>query len=176
MIDITADILRDEDVLLLQRSLSGTLIQPDDDAYNEARKVWNGMIDRYPALIARCANTQDVVACVNFARDRALPLAVRGGGHNAAGNATCDNGLVIDLSGMRSVQADPHARIAHAQGGATLADLDAATQVYGLATPTGVVSATGIAGLTLSGGFGYLRRKHGLSCDNLVGAEVILAS
>jgi FAD/FMN-containing dehydrogenase len=176
MIDITADTLRDEDVLSLQRSLSGELIQPGDAKYDEARLVWNGMIDRYPALIARCANTQDVVASVNFAREHALPLAVRGGGHNAAGNATCDGGLVIDLSTMRSVQVDPHARIARAQGGALLADLDAATQVYGLATPTGVVSATGIAGLTLSGGFGYLRRKHGLSCDNLVGAEVVLAS
>lgn len=176
MLDTHSTALHDADVRSFGRALRGELIRPGDADYDTARLVWNGMIDRYPALIARCADTADVVTSVNFARDHGLPLAVRGGGHNAAGNATVDGGLVIDLSAMRAVAVDPQARIARAQGGATLADLDAATQVYGLATPTGVVSATGVAGLTLSGGFGYLRRKHGLSCDNLVGAEVVLAS
>jgi FAD/FMN-containing dehydrogenase len=173
---MNATALRDEDVFSLKDNLRGELIQPGDAQYDLARRVWNGMIDRYPALIARCADTEDVIACVNFARDHKLPLAVRGGGHNAAGNATCDGGLVIDLSTMRAIVVDPQARTARAQGGATWADLDAATQAHGLATPGGAVSTTGIAGLTLGGGIGHLRRKHGLSCDNLMGAEVVLAS
>ncbi len=126
--------------------LQGDLLRPDHPDYDSARRVWNGMIDKHPVLIARCRSTADVVAAVNFAREHHLLLAVRGGGHNAAGNATCDDGLVIDLSPMRTIEVDPQARIAHAQGGATWADLDAATQVYGLAPPGGAVSTTGIGG------------------------------
>jgi FAD/FMN-containing dehydrogenase len=159
----------------LQSRFLGTLIRPEDAAYDEARHVWNGMIDKYPALIARCAGVEDVITAVNFAREHKMVVAVRGGGHNVAGSATCDGGLVIDLSQMRAVQVDPDARLAHVQGGAIWADVDQATQVYGLATPGGLISATGVAGLTLGGGLGWLRGKHGLSCDNLVAAEVVTA-
>jgi FAD/FMN-containing dehydrogenase len=159
----------------LRRTFQGSLIQPGDSGYDAARAVWNGMIDKRPALIARCTNVADVVAAVNFARERQLVVAVRGGGHNVAGHATCDGGIVIDLSPMKDIRVNPTARIAHAQGGVTWGELDAVTQVYGLATPGGVVSDTGIAGLTLGGGFGWLRSKYGLSCDNLIGAEVVTA-
>ncbi len=155
--------------------LQGKLIRPGDADYDEARAVWNGMIDRHPALIVRCANVGDVVAAVNFARQHDLLLSVRGGGHNVAGHATNDDGLVIDLSLMKQIEVNAEARTARAQGGVTWGELDAATQVYGLATPRGVVSETGIAGLTLGGGFGWLRNKYGLSCDNLIAAEVVTA-
>jgi FAD/FMN-containing dehydrogenase len=134
------------------------------------------MIDKRPAVIARCVTTSDVVHAVNFARDNRLLLAVRGGGHHIAGNALCDNGLVIDLSNMKAARVDPAARRATIEGGATLADLDAATQVYGLATPVGINSTTGIAGLTLGGGFGWLSRKYGMTIDNLESAEVVTAA
>jgi FAD/FMN-containing dehydrogenase len=156
-------------------SLQGELIRPEDEGYEPAREIWNGMIDRRPALVARCAGTEDVVAAVDFARDNELLLAVRGGGHGVAGHALCDGGLVIDLSGMRAVVVNPEERTARAEGGCTLGDVDRETQRHGLATPLGVVTATGIAGLTLSGGIGWLRRKHGLSCDNLVSAQVVTA-
>src|SRR5437016_6830301 len=133
------------------------------------------MIDKRPSLIARCTGPADVAAAVNFARAHHLLLAVRGGGHHVAGNALCDGGLVIDLSPMRSVQVDPQARIAHVQPGVTLGELDHQTQVFGLATPVGMVSQTGVAGLTLGGGFGWLSRKYGLACDNLLSADVITA-
>lgn len=155
--------------------LSGPVIRPTDAAYDEARRVWNGVIDRYPALIARCTGVSDVIAAVNFARDHDLLVAVRGGGHNVAGTATCDGGLVIDLSPMKGIQVDPAARTARAQAGVIWGELDRETQRFGLATPGGEVSETGIAGLTLSGGIGYLRRKHGLSCDNLISADVVTA-
>ena len=134
------------------------------------------MIDKRPAVIARCATTSDVVRGVNFARDNGLLLAVRGGGHNIAGNAICDDGIVIDLSRMKAARVDPAARRVTIEGGATLADLDAATQAHGLATPVGINSTTGIAGLTLGGGFGWLSRKYGMTIDNLESAEVVTAA
>jgi FAD/FMN-containing dehydrogenase len=150
-------------------------LRPGDNGYDAARSIWNGMIDKQPALIARCTTPGDVITCVNFARAHQLLLAVRGGGHNVAGNALCDGGLVIDLSLMRSVQVDSGARLAHVQPGVTLGELDRETQVFGLATPVGMVSQTGVAGLTLGGGFGWLSRKYGLACDNLLSAEVVTA-
>lgn len=153
----------------------GELIKPEAAGYQQARALWNGMIDRRPALIARCADAGDVAAAVDLARERGLTAAVRGGGHGVAGHASCDGGLVIDLSQMRAVEVDPDGRTARADGGCRLGDLDAATQPHGLATPLGVVTQTGIAGLTLSGGMGWLRRKHGLSCDNLLSAQVVTA-
>lgn len=158
-----------------ENSLAGELITQDDDTYDEHRGVWNGMIDKKPTLIARCLNVDDVIEAVNFARTHNLLIAVRGGGHNVAGSAVCDDGLVIDLSPMRAVQVDPNRRTARAGGGATWADVDKATQAHGLATPGGVVSETGIAGLTLGGGIGWLRRKFGLSSDNLISADVVTA-
>jgi FAD/FMN-containing dehydrogenase len=167
--------LEESTIESLRSSLRGELILLGDAVYDEARRVWNGMIDKRPALIVRCAGTEDVIASVNFARDNALLLAVRGGGHNVAGYAVCDGGLVIDLSQMRAVQVDPEARRARAQGGALWGELDRAAQPYALATPGGEVSVTGIAGLTLGGGVGYLRRKYGLSCDNVTSMEVVTA-
>lgn len=155
--------------------LQGELIRPQNMGYDRARQIWNGMIDRYPALIVRCGSTDDVVNAVHLAREHDLRTAVRGGGHNVSGNAICNGGLVIDLSAMRKVQVDPTNHIAHVQGGATIGDVDRATQEYGLAVPLGVVSETGIAGLTLGGGLGWLRNKYGLSCDNLVSAQVVTA-
>ncbi len=155
--------------------LRGELLRPGDDRYEEARLIWNGVIDRRPALIVRCAGVGDVIDSVNFARENDLLLAVHGGGHNVAGNAVTDGGLVIDLSLMKGVRVDPERRTVRAEAGATLGDVDRETQVFGLATPLGVVSETGIAGLTLGGGIGWLRRKYGLSSDNLVSVDVVTA-
>jgi len=160
----------------LANSFRGKILLPSDEAYESARKIWNATIDRHPAVIARCATTSDVVHAVNFARDNGLILAVRGGGHNIAGNAMCDDCIVIDLSQMKAANVDPDARRVTIEGGATLGDLDAATQTHGLATPTGVNSTTGIAGLTLGGGFGWLSRKYGMTVDNLESAEVVTAA
>jgi len=160
----------------LKGVFKGEVLLPSDGAYDGARQIWNAMIDKRPAVIARCATTSDVVRGVNFARDNRLLLAVRGGGHNIAGNALCDDGLVIDLSQMKTAIVDPGARRVTIEGGATLADLDAATQAHGLATPVGINSTTGIAGLTLGGGFGWLSRKYGLTVDNLESAEVVTAA
>jgi FAD/FMN-containing dehydrogenase len=154
----------------------GALIGEKDQGYDAARRVWNGLIDRRPALIARCSGVADVVAAVRLAREHDLLLAVRGGGHNVSGSAVCDGGLVIDLSSMHSTRLDLATRTVHVDGGATLADIDCETQRFGLATTTGNVSKTGIAGLTLGGGFGNLRRKFGLGVDNLVSAEVVTAN
>lgn len=157
-------------------SFNGEIILPGDAAYEEARQVWNGMIDRYPVLIARPSSTEGVVQAVNYARERGLLLSVRGGGHNVAGHGTNDGGMVIDLSNINHIRVIPHQRVVHAGGGATIGQLDAATQPFGLAVPMGVVSQTGIAGLTLGGGLGWLRNKYGLASDNLIGAEVVTAS
>ncbi len=153
----------------------GELLRPGEAGYDEARRVWNAAIDRYPALIARCTGTADVMAAVNFARARNLVVAVRGGGHNVAGNAVCDGGLVIDLVGMKGIRVDPVRRTARAQPGLTWGEFDRETQAFGLATPGGLVSSTGIAGLTLGGGFGWLSRKYGTTSDNLLSADVITA-
>ncbi len=163
------------DVLRLKAALSGRLIQPGDADYDRARAVWNGMIDRRPALIARCQCVTDVIETVNFAREHGLAVSVRGGGHNVAGSAIVEDGVVIDLSEMANVYVDPVARIARVEGGARLRDVDRATQRYGLVVPAGVVSDTGIGGLTLGGGTGWLSRKYGLTIDNLISASVVTA-
>ena len=159
----------------LRSRLTGTLILPGDDEYDRARTIWNAAIDRRPGVIVRCATTADVVQALRLARESGSALAVRGGGHNIAGSALCDDGLVIDLSQMKAVDVDPVSRRVTVEGGALLADLDAATQVHGLATPLGINSTTGVAGLTLGGGFGWLSRKHGMTIDNLESAEVVTA-
>ncbi len=156
-------------------SLRGELIRPGDGGYDDARKVWNGMIDKRPAMIARCTGAVDVINAVNFARDNKLLVAVRGGGHNVAGNAVCDGGIVIDLSRMKGIRIDPIRRTAHAEPGLTWAEFDRETQAFGLALPGGIQSTTGIAGFTVGGGFGYLSRKYGLTIDNLLSADVVTA-
>ncbi len=156
--------------------LRGSLLDGSAPSYDEARKVWNGMIDCRPRFIVRCASTADAAAAVNFARDNGLAVAVRGGGHNIAGNAVCEDGLVIDFSGMRAVQVDAENKRARIEPGATLADVDRETQKFGLAVPVGINSTTGIAGLTLGGGFGWLSRKFGLTIDSLLSADVVTAS
>ncbi|QSB14847.1 FAD-binding oxidoreductase [Natronosporangium hydrolyticum] len=160
----------------LASQLRGQLVGPTDPGYDDVRRCWNGMIDKRPALVVRCAGPSDVRVAVEFARKHGLPVAVRGGGHNVSGNAICDGGLVVDLSGMRGVRVDPANRTVRAEGGATIGDLDRETQVFGLAVPMGVVSETGIAGLTLGGGLGWLRRRYGLSCDNLLSVDLVTAS
>jgi len=157
------------------RGFRGRLIGLDHPDYDSARAVWNGAIDRRPRLIARCIGAADVVAAVRFARDHDLEIAIRGGGHNVAGTAVCDDGIVIDLSAMRAVRVDPAGRRAWVQGGARWGDVDRETQAYGLATTGGIVSHTGVAGLTLGGGIGWLMRKYGLTVDNLLAAEVVTA-
>lgn len=155
--------------------LGGILIRPSDGGYDQARKVWNAMIDRHPALIVRCAGVADVIACVKFATEHRTLTSVRGGGHNVAGKAVCDGGLVIDLSDMRSVRVDPFAKTARVEAGAQLGDLDRETAPFGLVVPTGIVTETGVAGLTLGGGLGWLSRAWGLTCDNLISADVVTA-
>ena len=164
-----------QEIAAFRRRLAGSLVLPGDDDYHSARRVWNGMIDKRPAIIAYCETPSDVVESIAFARETSLPMAVRAGGHNIAGKSLCEDGLVIDLSRMRRVAIDSESRTARAQGGALLADLDVASQAYGLATTTGVNSDTGLVGLTLGGGLGRLGRKHGLSCDNMMSAEVVTA-
>ncbi len=153
----------------------GEVLLPDNPAYDEVRQVWNAMIDRRPALIARCTSPDDVVQAIRFARKHDLLTSVRGGGHNIAGNAVCDGGIMIDLSLMKTVQVDPNARRAAVESGCTLADFDKAAQAHGLATPLGINSTTGVAGLTLGGGFGWLSRKYGMTVDNLLSADVVTA-
>jgi FAD/FMN-containing dehydrogenase len=168
-------VLDEEAIAELKSRLRGRLLEQHSRGYAEARAVWNGMIDRRPSLIARCTGAADVMACVDFARDHDARLAVRGGGHNVAGLAVCDGGLVVDLSEMCGIRVDPSRRTAWVSGGAKLGDLDHETQAFGLAAPVGVVSATGVAGLTLHGGFGWLSRRFGLSIDNLLGVDIVTA-
>lgn len=160
----------------LASALKGTLIKQDDPAFDETRAIWNALIDKRPALIVQCATTADIVTTVKFAREHGLLVAVRGAGHNIAGKAVWDDALMIDLSQMKGVRVDADAKRAFVEPGATLADVDAATAAHGLATPTGINSTTGIAGLTLGGGFGWLSRKYGMTVDNLISAEVVTAN
>ena len=156
--------------------LAGRLVGPDDAGYEGARAVYNAMIDRHPALIARCTSARDVADVIGFARDRGLLLAVRGGGHNGAGLGTCDDGVVIDLSELKGVEVDPRKRTVRVAGGSTWGEVDSATGEHGLATPSGIISSTGVGGLTLGGGLGHLTRRCGLAIDNLLEAEVVLAN
>ena len=157
----------------LRRSLAGAVISPEDAGYDAAVRCFNALVDRRPAVIARCVGASDVAAAFDFARTHGLEVAVRGGGHNPAGHCVVDGGLVIDLSAVRRVEVDAEARIARADGGATWLDFDSASQAFGLATPGGVVGSTGVGGLTLGGGIGHLTAQHGLTCDSLVGAELV---
>jgi len=159
----------------LESGLRGRLIRPGDGDYDDARRVWNRMADKHPALIARCAGTADVLHCVRFAREHDLPVSVRGGGHNYAGKSVCDDGLVIDLSAMKGIRIDPVRRTARAQPGVKLGEFDHETQAFGLATTLGIATDTGIAGLTLGGGYGWLGGKYGLACDNLISVDVVTA-
>jgi FAD/FMN-containing dehydrogenase len=159
----------------LTARLTGTAIVSGDADYEEARKVWNGTVDKRPAVIVRCRSVEDVIAAVNFAREERLPVSIRGGGHHVAGSSLNDGGLVVDLSQMREVSVEPASKTARAEGGAQLQDLDGATLAHGLAVPTGLFSETGIAGLTLSGGYGWQTRSRGLTSDNLVGADIVTA-
>jgi FAD/FMN-containing dehydrogenase len=167
--------LSSEDVASLAADFAGEIVRPVDPGYDDTREIWNGMIDRHPALVARCSGVADIVAAVNFAREQGLDVAVRGGGHNVAGTAISDGGLVVDLSEMTAVRVGREAGTVRAEGGATLGDVDRETQLFGLATALGAVSQTGIAGLTLNGGYGHLSRQYGLALDNLVSADVVTA-
>ena len=168
-------VLEESAIQELASLLRGRLLRPSDEGYEQARQVFNGMINKHPALIVRCVDVADVMAAVNFAREHQLTLAVRGGGHSGPGLGTCDDGLVIDLSGMKSVRVDPMARTARVEGGCTLGDVDHATHPFGLAIPSGIMSTTGIGGLTLGGGIGSLARTLGLTIDNLLGVDMVLA-
>jgi hypothetical protein len=172
---ISASRLDDAAIRELRASVRGQLLQPADPGYDTARKIDNAMIDRHPALIARCAGVGDVLGAVRFARQRDVLVSVRAGGHNVAGNAVCDDGLVIDVSPMKGIRVDPHARTVQAQAGVTWGELDAEAQAFGMATTGGVISTTGIAGLTLGGGVGWLNGRFGLACDNLISADVVTA-
>src|SRR5918912_503577 len=160
----------------LSAAFSGEILAPGDPGYDEARRIHNGLIDNRPALIARCLSTADVVDAVNFGRDGGLEISVRGGGHNVAGKAVTEGGLMIDLSPMKGIHVDPARRTVRAQARITVRELDRANGVFGLATPSGVVSSTGIAGLTLGGGLAWLMGRYGMAVDNLLSAEVVLAS
>lgn len=165
----------EEQIEQLATALRGDVIRPGDSDYEMARTVYNGMIDKHPAIIARCVDVADVIVAVTFAREQGLLVAVRGGGHNGAGLGTCDDGIVIDLSRLNGVHVDPVARTARAGGGATWGDVDHATHAFGLATPSGIISTTGVGGLTVGGGLGHLTRKYGLSIDNLLAVDMVLA-
>ncbi len=167
--------MNDETAHALSEVLRGRVIQPEDADYDQARALYNGMIDKRPRMIARCANVADVITAVNFGREHQLLVAIRGGGHNGPGLGSCDDGLVIDLSDMTGIRVDPNARTVRVEAGCTQGDVDHATHPFCLAVPAGIISTTGIAGLTLGGGSGYLSRKYGLTIDNLLAADVVLA-
>src|SRR5689334_8576116 len=171
----TEGALMESDIQALRAQLRGPLIGPDDPTYDDVRTLYNGMIDKRPRLIVRCVNVADVIAAVNFGRDHGLLVAIRGGGHNGPGLGSCDDGLVVDLSLMKSVRVDQTNRTVRVDAGCTSGDVDHATHAFGLAIPFGLVSTTGVAGLTLGGGTGYLTRKFGLTIDNLIEADVVLA-
>ncbi len=174
--EVPAETTLDEEALQgFVQGARGDVIRPGDPGYDDARAIWNGLIDRKPALIVQPTGAADVVDAVNFAREHDLLLSIKGGAHNVAGNAVNDGGLVIDLSKMRGVHVDPAAQTVRAQGGATWGDCDRESQLFGLAVPGGVVSTTGIAGLTLHGGVGHLRRKYGLTIDNLLSVDIVTA-
>jgi hypothetical protein len=168
-------VMRDEDIGQFRQNLRGRLVTRSDSDYDEARSLYNAMIDKRPLLIAKCVDTADIIAAVNFGREHDLLIAIRGGGHNGPGLASCDDGLVIDLSMMKGVRVDPARAIVRVEPGCTSGDVDHATHVFGLAVPFGIVASTGVAGLTLGGGTGYLTRKYGLTIDNLLEADVVLA-
>lgn len=172
----TRSAIDQEAVDALASGVRGAVIGPDDPRYDEARAVYNAMIDKHPVLVVRCADVADVIQGVNFARQQGLAIAVRGGGHNAAGLGTCDGGVVLDLGMMKSVDVDPRTRRVRVGGGATWGDVNHATQAFGLGVPAGVISTTGVGGLTLGGGFGYISRAHGLTIDNLISADMVLAN
>lgn len=169
-------VLENDVIAEFEHRLSQPLINRGDALYDETRAIWNGMIDKEPALIARCTGVADVVAAVKFAREHDLLVSVRGGGHNAAGNAVCNGGLMIDLAPLKGIHVDLQSQTVRAEAGVTWGELDRETQLFGLAAPGGIVSTTGIAGLTLGGGYGWLRRKYGLSCDNLLEADIVTAT
>ena len=166
----------DAAIATLRAAVRGSVLGPDDDGYDHARRVWNGMIDKHPRLIIQAVDDGDVAPAITLARETGLPLAIRGGGHNVAGNGTVDDGVLLDMGRLNTVEVDPDARLVRVGAGATLGDIDRATEPFELAVPVGVVSATGIAGLTLGGGVGWLTRRYGLTIDNLVAAEVVLAT
>ncbi len=168
-------VLEMSDIETLKASLRGELLQPDNDGYDSARRVWNGMIDRKPALIACCAGVADVINAVNFARTHHLLVSVRGGGHNVTGNSVCDGGIVIDLSGMKGIRVDPVKRTAWAEAGLTLGEFVREIQAFGLGTTVGTVTTTGLSGLTLGGGMGWLMGKYGLAIDNLLAVDLVTA-
>lgn len=170
-----SDNLDSSDIESFRSQLHGMLLEPGDDGYEDARSIWNGMVDKHPRVIAKCEDASDVSAAVNFAREQELLLAVQGGGHNVAGKSVCDGGLLIDLSRMNNISVKPESKIAHVGPGATWSDLDQATQEHGLATTGGIDSGTGVAGLTLGGGIGHLARSFGLTCDNLRSVDLVTA-
>ena len=167
--------LSGEQITKLKNNLNGKVVLPEDPHYEEDRRIWNAMINKRPAAIVKCADADDVAPTIAFARENGLEISIRGAGHNIAGNSLCDGGITIDFSGMRNVRVDTVKKRAYVEPGATLGDFDKAVQAHGLTTPVGINSTTGIAGLTLGGGFGWLTRKYGLTIDNLVSAEVITA-
>ena len=168
-------LLGQDQIRRFHATFRGEVIQPTDFEYEKARKIWNASIDKHPGIIARCAGIADVMAAVNFARENELLVAVRGGGHNVAGRALCDDGIVIDLSSMKGIHVNAKNRTATVQGGATLGDLDRETHIFGLGVPAGIISKTGVAGLTLGGGVGWLVRKYGLTCDNVLSFDIVTA-
>ncbi|MEJ2111741.1 MAG: FAD-dependent oxidoreductase, partial [Acidobacteriota bacterium] len=167
--------LSSEQVAKLKEHLNGKVVLPDDEHYEESCKIWNAMINKRPVAIVQCADADDVPIAIKFARENEIEVSIRGAGHNIAGNSLCDGGITIDFSGMKNVRVDAAKKRAYVEPGATLGDFDKAVQAHGLATPVGINSTTGIAGLTLGGGFGWLTRKYGLTIDNLVSAEVVMA-